>query len=78
MTYANLRAIRRPHLMQLVWLDQLTSECATDARWGYQHKCRRFVTPTEDRIARDRYKKLLRVRYSIAFAPVSSAADFTS
>ena len=33
MTYANLRAIRRPHLMQLVWLDQLTSECDTSARW---------------------------------------------
>ena len=30
--YLQLRAIRRPHRMQLVWLDQLTSECATSAR----------------------------------------------
>ncbi len=27
-----LRRVGRPHLMQLVWLDQLTSVCATSAR----------------------------------------------
>jgi len=26
-----ITCVGRPHLMQLVWLDQLTSECATDA-----------------------------------------------